>query len=1405
MRTRKLTVAMGLGIVIIIVFMIIVTPGGGQVTRGLEKKGGKGVVKIRNKTDKGKYEPENIGGKDDDKDLGMRNNPTTNYTSPKNGNLSNVTVHLNTTVSPNTTTIHREFHRERDRPLKNITIGDGICHSIDIRNYIEHLEMLRPCRVIEGFLQIVLMENVEPRTPIKPFELLREITGYLLLYRVGSIKNIGHLFPNLAIIRGDKLLADYSLMVYEMPTVQELGLTKLTKIARGAVRLEKNPALCFADTVDWSQIVVAGTNFIKDNANKVSCPSCSGCPGGHCWSTSVCQRTEKPKCHAQCLADCTGPTEYDCYVCKNFTLNGKCVEACPKHLYSHVSRRCITKDECLKIHDPQLNGEDEVKRRPFEGACITDCPQGYEEAMENNNPTCRRCEGSCQKIRQGAIIRHISDAQKLKGSTMIKGSLEFQMRNSHPLVMQELEDAFGDVEEITGSLKVTHSFPITSLSFFKKLRIIRGEVLDINNSSLVILDNPNLASLFPATQDVQILNGRLFFHYNPKLCYSNITSFAKKVGITDLTEMEVQPESNGDKVACDTTNIHLAVTEKGPTTATFEWTVYVPSKDQVLLSYLLNYIEANNETVNVTHENNACGHNKWHIVDVDIPDKNPPRGLITQYVSDLKPYTRYAVYVKTLSARSRNTPNGLTGQSQILFFRTDPDVPSPPTEVTSIPKSESSINISWEHPEQPNGPIGYYIIAGYLRFHDSEQLSTRNYCTYGLEPGQGLETIREVRMKAPIIINDDCCPSEILPKDQRFGIYCSANTTISSIPQERRNYCPFHSYEDNNPYFIGLRENPSSLSWRDIKIIEAGKDMLDNRITRIYNNTYYSFVFNASANSTSYLVTKLRHFSSYTISVAACGLRHSNGTNLCSTVEYTNATTLKREHADDVRNFRIHVLNATIVTISWEPPRTPNGLTVAYYVDYGPLDVKDATKTSTCIPASLFRGEMVINNLSPGRYSARVRSRSLNGDGTWSTEVEFFVGVLVDHTLTIVTVVVSFILLMILIGSCLWFRHNQKRKLQEKLIASVNPDYIESRYVRDSWEVPRENLELLEELGLGNFGMVYQGILNGVTPVAVKTIPENCSEKDKNEFLNEASVMKNFSTYHIIKLLGVVSDGVPPYVIMELMENGDLKTYLRRIRDTPLVPDTSRIIRMACEIADGMAYLESKKFIHRDLAARNCMVSADIVCKIGDFGMARDIYETDYYKIGQKGLLPIRWMAPENLSDGVFTSDSDVWSFGVVLWEILTLGELPYQGFSNDEVLYHVLRKGTVNIPRNAPEVILYLMEKCFKWRPSERPTFMEIIAELETFISQDFCENSFYHSDEGIELKNSGLKKVYHHAAQIRFHWGNETARWVKDFEDNVTLLDQTKAGTSRGRIFKNGFQHFGNMPLMEDVPLDR
>lgn len=207
------------------------------------------------------------------------------------------------------------------------------------------------------------------------------------------------------------------------------------------------------------------------------------------------------------------------------------------------------------------------------------------------------------------------------------------------------------------------------------------------------------------------------------------------------------------------------------------------------------------------------------------------------------------------------------------------------------------------------------------------------------------------------------------------------------------------------------------------------------------------------------------------------------------------------------------------------------------------------------------------------------------------------------------------------------------------------------------------------------------------------------------------------------------------------MSNGDLKTFLRKNRPLersmiqndnytqfPVQHVIPPVTHMAIQIADGMAYIAQKKFVHRDLASRNCMVSMDHTVKIGDFGLTRDVYESDYYRRGTEGLMPVRWMSPESLKDGVFSPESDVFSYGIVLCEIVTYAEQPYMGKSNAQVLSYIINGGVESRPsNNCSDKIYDIMTKCWRFQPKERISFTGIIEELLGEAPANFAEHSFY------------------------------------------------------------------------------
>uniref|UniRef100_UPI003AAD4D6C protein tyrosine kinase 2aa isoform X4 n=1 Tax=Centroberyx gerrardi TaxID=166262 RepID=UPI003AAD4D6C len=280
---------------------------------------------------------------------------------------------------------------------------------------------------------------------------------------------------------------------------------------------------------------------------------------------------------------------------------------------------------------------------------------------------------------------------------------------------------------------------------------------------------------------------------------------------------------------------------------------------------------------------------------------------------------------------------------------------------------------------------------------------------------------------------------------------------------------------------------------------------------------------------------------------------------------------------------------------------------------------------------------------------------------------------------------------------------------------SMSYGVVEAR----DYEIQRERIELGRCIGEGQFGDVHQGVYTSpdkpALSVAIKTCKNCTSDSVREKFLQEALTMRQFDHPHIVKLIGVITEN-PVWIIMELCTLGELRSFLQ-VRKYSL--DLASLILFAYQLSTALAYLESKRFVHRDIAARNVLVSSVDCVMLGDFGLSRYMEDSSYYK-ASKGKLPIKWMAPESINFRRFTSASDVWMFGVCMWEILMYGIKPFQGVKNNDVIGRIENGERLAMPPQCPPTLYSLMTKCWSYDPSKRPRFTELKTQLSTILEEE-------------------------------------------------------------------------------------
>ncbi|XP_064341059.1 ephrin type-A receptor 5 isoform X5 [Camelus dromedarius] len=431
------------------------------------------------------------------------------------------------------------------------------------------------------------------------------------------------------------------------------------------------------------------------------------------------------------------------------------------------------------------------------------------------------------------------------------------------------------------------------------------------------------------------------------------------------------------------------------------------------------------------------------------------------------------------------------------------------------------------------------------------------------------------------------------------------------------------------------------------------------------------------------------------------------------------------------------------ISLSWQEPDRPNGIILEYEIKYFE---KDQETSYTIIKSK--ETTITAEGLKPASvYVFQIRARTAAGYGVFSRRFEFetipvSVAASSDQSqipIIAVSVTVGVILLAVVIGFLLSGRRcgysKAKQDPEEEKMHFHNGHiklpgvrtYIDPHTYEDPNQAVHEFAKEIEAscitiervIGAGEFGEVCSGRLKlpgkRELPVAIKTLKVGYTEKQRRDFLGEASIMGQFDHPNIIHLEGVVTKSKPVMIVTEYMENGSLDTFLKKNDGQFTV---IQLVGMLRGIAAGMKYLSDMGYVHRDLAARNILINSNLVCKVSDFGLSRvleDDPEAAYTTRG--GKIPIRWTAPEAIAFRKFTSASDVWSYGIVMWEVVSYGERPYWEMTNQDVIKAVEEGYRLPSPMDCPAALYQLMLDCWQKDRNSRPKFDEIVSMLDKLI----------------------------------------------------------------------------------------
>ncbi|XP_026730918.1 insulin-like growth factor 1 receptor isoform X2 [Trichoplusia ni] len=865
----------------------------------------------------------------------------------------------------------------------------GICKG-GLFTSIPHLRDLDGCVVIIGSLEIFIERSEVEGFRNVTFRELREITEYLVIYRVRGLKSVGNLFPNLTRIRGAKLLNNFALIVYDNGNLIEIGLYRLLKIDRGGVTMWSLPQACFVDTIDWKVLAPRYRHVISPPDVKTACNVACSCTRNvstnHCWNNMKCQLylegPEADKCNDQCLG-CRKTNKDVCFVCRHYTYRGKCVAECPPDsILLPDSQYCITEEECL-----------EIDRWVWNNTCVSQCPVDYIEKYETHDnitrvvscKPCTHCEITCGNLR----IQSLSSIQNAERCVYVKGYLIIHVR-SIPGAISDLKTYLGQIEEVSQYVAIEGS-DITSLDFLSSLRTIKGEKLRDDQYSLDVNYNYNLQSLFTdnVLKNLQIKKGSARFENNPVLCMSKIDEIISRLPIAP-TPIDIPEGSNGYKGACKEVAFQFNITTTSESSVLI---TFSPVLDHNI-HYSALYVRLP-PGVHTTVVPETCSEFEWHATDVPTDDKN--YGVVE--LKSLHPASTYALCIEIYHPEKRRLM-----RSNIFNFTTPVGIPEPPFIVELVASSSDVVVLHWVDHKYYLSHIDRYELDVVMIEMNSRESPAVDYCK-SKEDNLDVDYTEHAVVRRPP-------PEYARGCESMCGVL--STVTLGAMVEEYFDVCDDSIFMCNN----------------EESIISTNST---------YGNYVRTLVLNISSPKpkNGFQVGGLAPYSDYKFRLRACSGNH------CSRSAKGVVRTFSLKNADIPTITYTHANQFGHIFLKWNPPNVTNGPILAYSIEVMPRNnINNLMPQTWCVLAEETR--TFVQSVIIPIYLVRVCAKTLASSKSCSDWTK----ITVDNKSKMVMLWTGVVCgILIYIGSCAvgWL----KRRLRHRsdvvpLVDSSSSSRVES-------------------------------------------------------------------------------------------------------------------------------------------------------------------------------------------------------------------------------------------------------------------------------------------------------------------------------------------------------------------------